>query len=223
MTSNNERANTLDWRAFLGNKLVRLNLLWLLALGVYFFAQSILGWGMPDGDVKLYHSLALKWLDGGLPFIDFFFEYPPASIFMFVIPALISRDVQQYIMYYQVLSWATLWCSSLLMLKLHSILDIKSISRAQFFLYTSVASWVVMVLALNRFDTFSAFFALAGLVLFMQGIKSQSINYRSLGIIIVLLGTLIKLYPMFLLPFFGLYEIKNYHFQAILRHTLWSG
>jgi uncharacterized membrane protein len=42
------------------------------------------------GDVALYATDAHRMLDGQLPYRDFFFEYPPGALPVFIVPALVS-------------------------------------------------------------------------------------------------------------------------------------
>lgn len=42
------------------------------------------------GDVSLYAADAQRMLDGQIPYRDFFFEYPPGALVVFIVPALVS-------------------------------------------------------------------------------------------------------------------------------------
>jgi hypothetical protein len=197
-------------------------LLWLVPLALYYIIQPFLFYGMPDGDVYLYHRLALQLTQGQLPFVDYFFEYPPASILVFAIPALFTTVAAEYVVVYQLLSWGLMVAITYLLISLFDVVQVRGISKLHLFGYMSISSWIVIQLAINRFDTFSAFFTILGFVLYLKGIHKDHLEYRTYGILSIIFATLIKLYPLFLLPFFGLYELKNCNWKAIRLHSIAS-
>ena len=48
------------------------------------------------GDMQVYQRFGERMLDGELPYADFFMEYPPASVPMFLIPAALSDDFRGF-------------------------------------------------------------------------------------------------------------------------------
>ncbi len=46
-----------------------------------------------DIDPRIYSDYALRWLSGKVPYRDFVVEYPPASLLVFVLPALFFPDL----------------------------------------------------------------------------------------------------------------------------------
>ncbi|HEX2728725.1 MAG TPA: glycosyltransferase family 87 protein, partial [Rubrobacteraceae bacterium] len=49
-----------------------------------------------SNDLQLYHSTGEALLRGGIPYRDFFIEYPPGSFVTFVPPALLSSDATEF-------------------------------------------------------------------------------------------------------------------------------
>lgn len=207
----------------LSNKYYLISSLLIIALGVYYIVRFGFGIGVPDGDVNLYRSIASQWRNGGIPYIDFRYEYPPASIFVFIIPALFTLDPTGYVVIYNILSVIALLICSLLILKLSELFDLDSRTKTMVYFYSIILSIIILPIAINRFDTFSTLTVILGLYLYLKGIKESSITTRALGIVSVVLGVFIKLYPIFMLPFFGLYELKNRNWKALMIQTLIGG
>lgn len=193
--------------------------LWVLPLFVAYAIRPFFESGMPDGDVLLYHRYANQLMNGQLPYIDYHFEYPPASIFIFLLPALFTTMAMEYIVVYQVFSWVAMFGTVCLFAWIYPILGIQKISKYWLVVLMSIASILVMVLGVNRFDAYSSFFTVLGFALFIQGVDKNTIWYRALGVMVIVFATLVKLYPMFLLPFMGIYELKHWNWKAMFAEA----
>jgi hypothetical protein len=55
------------------------------------------------GDVLLYQVRGNEMLDGQIPYHDFFMEYPPGALPVFVLPAIRGKSEARYALYFKLL------------------------------------------------------------------------------------------------------------------------
>lgn len=70
-------------------------LAWLSSLGLL-----LAGFGSVQGDVVLYWKTANQMLEGGEPYLDFEFEYPPLALPLALAPRLIAKGLRDYQMWW---------------------------------------------------------------------------------------------------------------------------
>ncbi|HEX6664349.1 MAG TPA: glycosyltransferase 87 family protein [Gaiellaceae bacterium] len=154
---------------------------------------------MPDGglfraeryrDVHLYQGFAHAVFDGRAPYRDFFMEYPPGALAVFLPPAAVPGHYNAAFKALMALCGiATLLLVALLLARLGA-------SRAR--LYTGVALFALSPLALgpislNTYDAWPALLVLAALLAVIAGLPALS--FALLG-----LAFAAKVYPLVVVP-----------------------
>ena len=69
-------------------------------MATYLTAGSRLTLGLDDTDI--YHRYAILMRDGRIPYREYVLEYPPLALPLFLAPALVSRDVAAFKVFFAV-------------------------------------------------------------------------------------------------------------------------
>jgi uncharacterized membrane protein len=143
------------------------------------------------GDVGLYATDAQRMLDGEVPYRDFFFEYPPGALVVFIVPALVS--MAHYVTLFKilmvVLGAATLCVAS----------GIAALSGLDSRRSTLALGWIaaspllVGPLLLDEYDVWPAFLICLALLGLLRG--RDRIGAGLLGF-----GAATKVFPAAILP-----------------------
>jgi hypothetical protein len=166
-----------------------------LAVPVYLAACAV-----PDGglfraarfrDVHLYGGYADAIFDGRVPYRDFFMEYPPGALAVFLPPRVVGAD--HYNAAFKALmalcGIATLLLVALLLVRLGA-----STRRLQAGVFLLAVSPVALgPISLNTYDAWPAFLTVAALIVLLSG--SGSAAFAVLG-----LAFAVKVYPLVLVP-----------------------
>ncbi|MEO7000204.1 MAG: glycosyltransferase 87 family protein, partial [Ktedonobacterales bacterium] len=173
------------WRALAHDTRLRLALEFtLLALALVVMRRiSVAIWRLPNGDVVEYHTYALAFWTQHPLFHAFPTEYPPLAILPFtttLLPPL--TDFQSVFTY---------WMGALVLLGYAGYLRFSDRKRAlAYFIYMVVGAAATVV---TRFDIVPALVTLAALW------AAQRRHFAG-AYILLALGVLLKLYPIFLVP-----------------------
>jgi len=176
-------------RALLGNKRLRLmGEFLLLALTLVVMRRiSVAIWRLPNGDVVEYHTYALAFWTQHPLFHSFPTEYPPLAILPFTTTLLPPLADYQSVFTY--------WMGALVLLGYAGYLRFSDRKRAlAFFIYIVVGAAATVV---ERFDIVPALVTLAALW------ATQRRHFAG-AYILLALGVLLKLYPIFLVPLVAL-------------------
>lgn len=160
---------------------------------------------LPWWDISLYHFLADKLFQGQIPYIDFQFEYPPASILIFGIPRLFTKDLVIYRQLFQALNY--LAACGIFILTAKFLQETERKYRSVLVLQLLLASMLIPIL-LTRFDMIVAFFAFWGFYEYFTGDMSNS-KMKYVGYFLIILAGFAKLYPFLIIPILLLYEFKT--------------
>jgi hypothetical protein len=168
-----------------------------IALGLVLLTIS---WGLlhvgfwdrnPIIDTPVYQGYGEKILDGQLPYRDFDVEYPPAALPVFVLPAFANRE--DYGSAFELLMWA---CAAVMIVLLATTLAALEASPARLYgatAFAGIAPLLIGSVILTRFDLWPA--ALVAGVLAALVLGRDRLGLGLLG-----LATMAKLYPAVLLP-----------------------
>jgi hypothetical protein len=165
-----------------------------LALGIATFLVTLpflFGGGSGDGDIPVFRSYGDLVTAGQLPYRDFHPEYPPGAFLFFVAPSL-APD-RRYLLIFQLIAAAGI-VLGLVMLAL-LVERLGATRRMQYFalFYAGIAPLLLGAFTLRRFDMWPAAICAAVLVLLIA-------DRPSWALALLALGTLIKTYPIILLP-----------------------
>lgn len=157
----------------------------------------------------LYQQYGDQFLNGRIPYRDFFVEYPPGALLVFVLPAL--GPAAHYTTLFQ-LQMALLGAVAIASLAL--VLTLTTTSRARVYGGVAFAALAPLVLGrtlLDRFDLWPTALLLAALAAI--GVGAVRIAFGTLS-----LGTCAKIFPVVALPPFVAWTRR--HRPAEARHGL---
>ena len=158
--------------------------------------------------IGLYFDYASKVLGGSLPYLDFTLEYPPFSLFFFILPHLFTSSFVVYAIAFEV----ELFLFDLLGLYLiYRIAQRQGKAPWEMLTVYSVAILAIGPIIAQRYDVFPAIIVLLSLYCFWIGKHKTSWG-------ILALGTMTKIYPVAIAPIFLAYYMRNHQYKRI-----WSG
>jgi uncharacterized membrane protein len=170
------------------------------------------------GDLALYYNDSAKVLQGLIPYRDFAIEYPPLALVAFMLPhlAALSHPLR-FIDYAEIFLIESVLLSTLIAIALVWITERHAFSRPP---RPTLALYALLVgvsapLLPWRYDLFPALLTILALICVLQGRPAWAGLWVGLGIAA-------KLYPVVLLPIFGLYYLAGRHHRALLRMALGS-
>jgi hypothetical protein len=142
-------------------------------------------------DTPVYQGYGEKIVDGKVPYRDFPVEYPPASLPVFVLPALADDD--EYGSAFELVMWA---CAVATIVLLAATLSAAGAGTARLYAATAFAGIAPLLLGsviLTRFDLWPAALAAGALAALVSGRDRLALGVLGLA-------TAAKLYPAVLLP-----------------------
>ena len=156
----------------------------------------------------LYFNYASYVINGGIPYRDFGFEYPPFALVFFLLPRLLTPNYGLF---------ATLFEIETLVFSLIGLLLTYQISRLLGKTpWKMLTVYILAILAVGpiiarQYDIFPAIMVLLAVYYFETGRHKTSWA-------ILALGTLTKIFPIVLAPVFLIYYLRNRLYKPI-----WSG
>jgi hypothetical protein len=167
----------------------------LVAVAVFVVASLVIHGGLLSserfGDVGLYATDAQRILDGDVPYRDFFFEYPPGSLAVFMVPAVIS--IAHYTLLFKLLM-ALLGVAGVVLVGRLST-ELEQDRRRRLLALAAVAISPVLIgpLFVDEYDLWPTLTTAAALLAFMRG--RSRVGGGLLG-----LGAATKIFPAAILP-----------------------
>ena len=149
-------------------------------------------------DVRLFQTFGERFLDGEIPYRDFFLEYPPGALPSFVLPALAASE--DFTLAFKLLH-IVFGCGLVALVSL--TLALLDASRVRLYAATALTALTPLVLGptvLNRYDLWPAFLTAAGLAALIGG-------RRVLGPALLGVATVAKGYAVVLLPLALIYVV----------------
>jgi uncharacterized membrane protein len=163
----------------------------------------------PDGtgSGSLEGYIARQMLDGKIPYHDFTSEYPPLALLSFLLPGLISTSFPAY-------SW--LFATELMIFDLLVLLMLADLaSTLKISVKNTLAVYTLLIIAVGpilvgRYDLLPAMLVLAAVWAFVKG-------KNKLAWAAAALGFAAKLYPIIIVPFFFIYQVKNRQYGQLVK------
>lgn len=186
---------------------------WVAVHAVLFLCIFInLSWAYYDSPTPgaLENGMALNMLNGQVPYHDFFSEYPPLALLIFIIPALFFRSLSLYF---------TAFATEIFLFDLVAIALIVYISRRlnisiarSLTVYTLFVAFVAGPIVIQRYDLVSAVLVLAALAAIIKGKNKTAWAVLALSI-------MTKLYPLIIAPLFVIWHIMKGQYRQLAEGT----
>lgn len=151
------------------------------------------------GDVNRYHEFAERMLGGDLPYRDFYMEYPPGAIPLFLAPSALGSD---YNLAFKV--WAAV-AGVALVATLVVTLDVLGAGRRRTLLTlgTVVATPAALgAVTLNRYDLWPA-------LLLSLALLALLVGRNRLGFAALAIGCAVKIYPVVVVPVAAVHVLRT--------------
>ncbi len=163
----------------------------------------------PDGtgSGSLEGYIARQMLDGKIPYHDFSSEYPPLALLSFLLPGLITTSTVAY-------SW--LFATELMIFDLLVLLMLADLaSTLKISVKNTLAVYTLLIIAVGpilvgRYDLLPAMLVLGAVWAFIKG-------KNKLAWAVAALGFAAKLYPIIIVPFFFIYQVKNRQYGRLIK------
>jgi uncharacterized membrane protein len=159
------------------------------------------------GGLEAY--IARMMLDGHIPYHPFVsgFEYPPLALLSFLLPGLITTSLPAY---------AWLFAAELMIFDLLALLMLADLaSTLKISLKNTLLVYTLVLLAVGpilvgRYDLLPAVLVLAAAWAFVKG-------RNKLAWVAAALGFAAKLYPIIIIPFFFIYQVRNRQYGRLIK------
>jgi hypothetical protein len=169
-------------------------------------------------DLQTYYDYSLKLMQGQLPYHDFAFEYPPLALLPLTLPRIVALGQPlSYTSYVRLFSIQNVLLSTLAMFALVRIVSHWCPERDPVPALKVYTLLVVVSTPLLpwRYDLFPALLTSLALLAVLADRPTTAGLWLGLGIAA-------KLYPVVLLPVFGIYYLVSKKHHALLRLLLGS-
>jgi uncharacterized membrane protein len=160
---------------------------------------------MPYSATPLYYDFASRVLEGGLPYRDFSLEYPPFALLFFILPRFFTSNYWTYAVYYRIEVFIFMVVGLLVIYKIAQRMG--KAPWKMLLIYTLAVVAIGPIIA-EQYDIFPAVMTLLALYCFWLGKHKTSW-------ILIALGALTKIYPIFIGPIFLIYYIRNQQYRRI--------
>ncbi|HEY9605553.1 MAG TPA: glycosyltransferase family 87 protein [Allocoleopsis sp.] len=170
----------------------------------------------PQHTLYLYYNYARQLLAGSVPYRDFPLEYPPLSLFAFVLPNLVkfgqSLRYESYVWLFVLENVIWSMATTLVLVRVVSFLQPKHRLTQVLLVYVVLVAIAAPILA-DRYDLFPALLTLVSLLCVLEQCSTWAGIWLGLGIVA-------KLYPVVLLPIFSVYYLMNREYRSLLGFLL---
>ena len=200
------------------SKIVTISLIALQAIAMAFVSLMLFplvaSWHIAD--LALYYDDSVKVLQGLIPYRDFAIEYPPFALVAFMLPYLAVLghplrfiDHTEYFLIENVLISTLIAFALAWMTEQRRILRPPRLTLALYALLVALSTPLLPW----RYDLFPALLTVLAFISILRDRPAWAGFWVGLGIAA-------KLYPMVLLPIFGLYYLAGRQYRALLRTIL---
>ncbi|MBT4511740.1 MAG: DUF2029 domain-containing protein [Chloroflexi bacterium] len=161
-----------------------------------------------EGDSRsLYYSYANQIFDGDLPYQDFDIEYAPLSLPLFLLPRLLAQSD---------LNYHIVFAAQMLIFDLVGLMVIASLTkRFGYSLWGVLTFYTIGLLALG--PTVIDHFDLAASIMVLLAFYCVVRGWNSISWMMLALGTMIKIFPIVIVPIFALYLLWRKEYRDILK------
>lgn len=179
----------------------------VLLTAVYLFCIAFLD---PSDDVPVFYGNWLSIREGMLPYVDFSFGNPPLSFVFIVIPGLFSWDLYSYYVFQAAEMTVLAWLSVYMVMKISGRLGLNRFRVTAMYLLLLLMYSEELV---KKLDMAVALSVLLALYLFLQR------RFPS-AYLVLLIGAMIKVYPVVLIPVFMMANLSERSDPARLHNAL---
>lgn len=155
----------------------------------------------------LERYLAVKILDGQVPYRDFASEYPPLALLAFLLPALVTRSQLPYNI---VFVFEMLLFDLLIMWAIAKIVPRFGLPLKETLLIYTLLLLAIGPLVIIRFDFLPASLVMVSLLAFGNGKNRTAWATVALGV-----GA--KLYPVLIVPLFAIYHLAKKQYRRLVE------
>ncbi|MBU1662299.1 MAG: DUF2029 domain-containing protein [Chloroflexi bacterium] len=209
MQTNNTANNRLTILGLIIVQLVGLAIISLFAYELY------TDWH--DDSIEIYFEYSTQFLNGEIPYRDYDMEYPPLALLAFCIPHWLAFgqevSLHQYIKLYLLENILFSLAIASTILFLMPRWQPQARERVKPIAILTVALIICAPLLPWRYDLFPALLTFLALYFFIAGIPT--ITGFCIGIAVAA-----KLYPLFIIPIFGIFLIVNKDTRSLKRFIL---
>lgn len=152
-------------------------------------------------------NIAIKMLDGMLPYSDFTSEYPPLALFSFLAPALFSSTQPLYGFFFAVEIYLLDLVILFILVKFAPRLKLQILPVLSIYTLCLVAIGPIVT---GRFDLLPATLVLIALYAFVRGKNKIAWGFLALGAVA-------KLYPLVIAPLFALYLLRQRQYLRLVQ------
>jgi len=191
-----------------GKKLDRSWVVWgLVHVLIFLCLFPVLGQLFYPGPGELERQIALKILDGQVPYRDFVSEYPPLALLSFLMPALFFRTPLAYHLAFaaEMLLFDLLAMILIAFVATHFTISLRRSLTVYTLLLIAVGPLVTM-----RYDLLPAVLVLAASTSFMTGRTKTAWAVLALGVTA-------KLYPIIIAPLFVIYHLRSKQYGQLVK------
>jgi uncharacterized membrane protein len=154
------------------------------------------------GDLRHYRFIADRMLHGGIPYHEFFVEYPPGSLPIFLLPRLFGDQPGTYGVAFRVLAVAVIVLAVLFVAATATILRLGSMATIVASAFVGVSPALLGSVTLDRYDVWVA--ALTALAFLLLAAGRSVLASALLGI-----GAATKVYPVLAVPLVLIREYRR--------------
>jgi uncharacterized membrane protein len=142
-----------------------------------------------------------------IPYHDFASEYPPLALLSFLLPGIFTSNT---IAYSWVFAAELMICDLLVLLMLADVAATFKVSVRNTLVVYTLFILATGPILIARYDLFPAMLVLAAVWAFIKG-------RVKLAWIAAALGFAAKLYPVIIVPFFVIYQLKNRQYRRLIQ------
>jgi hypothetical protein len=179
--------------------------IFVIVLTLIFFPLFFYLYKMPYSATPLYYNFASRVLEGSLPYRDFSVEYPPFALLFFILPRFFTSYYWTYAVYYRIEVFIFILVG---LLVIYKIAQRMGKAPWKMLLFYTLAILAIGPIIAEQYDIFPAVMTLLALYCFWLGKHKTSW-------ILIALGALTKIYPIFIGPIFLIYYIRNQQYRRI--------
>ena len=194
--------------------LIIAQMLAMLLIGLFAY-EALPDWH--DDSMKIYYHYSNRFIEGSVPYQDYDAEYPPLAILAFGLPHLLAigkqLTLQEYTYRYLIVN--VLYCLgiSITILRLTYQQKFSNQFKIQTIALLLIATVVTAFILPWRSDLFPAFLTILALYFLIA-------ERPILSGFVIGLAVLAKVYPVFLIPVFGIYLLLKDNFLSLKRFIL---
>jgi uncharacterized membrane protein len=169
--------------------------------------------GAQTGDIPLYREYGAELLDGEIPYRDFFVEYPPAALPVFLVPA-VAEGSDSALAFKALMTGIGVLALAIVAFGLHAA----HVSSWRIVLAVALVACAPIALGpvlLTRYDLWPATLTAAALAAVVGG-------FPRLGLALLGIAVAAKVYPIVVAPIVLVHIARRFGHQVTIRAAAWG-